>query len=281
MIEQFLPRHIKSHETPTDMLNRIIGKYQLYPPPNRITKNNCIVEKYKIKTTWLKKLMWPTDCKRPPKRNDPVVVLCFRDNYYLLDGSRRIKYALETGIDYMESYFIKLKNVKFSGVNALNYENRRSHKAEWQMEQSIIDSWLSNFQGVRLLDIPIGTGRYIPLYQKYEIEAVGIDLSEDMLEIARQKSALDLRVGNVMNIEFPDKYFDVTVCTRLVNWLSPTDMEKAINEMLRVSQNVFLSIRFGKRKYKANSPHVRNTFPFIPLKEESIDDNDYVMVHLV
>ena len=67
-----------------------------------------------------------------------------------------------------------------------------------------------------LLDVGCGTGNLLSLISsKYEAKIAGVDISPDMLEIARDKlgEKADLRVGDSENLPFDDESFDVITCT--------------------------------------------------------------------
>lgn len=74
----------------------------------------------------------------------------------------------------------------------------------------------SQVQG-EALEIAIGTGRNLPFYSA-EVRLTGIELSPEMLAIARGRAAelrrdVDLRLGDAQALDFPDESFDTVVCT--------------------------------------------------------------------
>ncbi|HEY3946684.1 MAG TPA: class I SAM-dependent methyltransferase [Solirubrobacteraceae bacterium] len=78
---------------------------------------------------------------------------------------------------------------------------------EWVCSQAVGD----------VLEIAIGTGRNLRYYRD-EVRVTGIELSPEMLELARRKAAAigreaDLRVGDAQALEFPDESFDTVICT--------------------------------------------------------------------
>ncbi len=68
----------------------------------------------------------------------------------------------------------------------------------------------------KLLDVGCGTGNLLSLISsKYEVTIAGVDLSPDMLEIARDKlgEKADLRVGDSEDLPFDDESFNAVTCT--------------------------------------------------------------------
>jgi ubiquinone/menaquinone biosynthesis C-methylase UbiE len=74
----------------------------------------------------------------------------------------------------------------------------------------------SRAQG-KVLEIAVGTGRNLP-HHRDDIELSGIELSPQMLEIAKQRATglgreADFRLGDAQALDFPDASFDSVVCT--------------------------------------------------------------------
>jgi len=90
----------------------------------------------------------------------------------------------------------------------------------------------------RVLEVGVGTGLSLPAYRR-NLEIVGIDLSPEMLDKARERVAAD-RLTNVTglyemdaaNLKFPDGSFD-TVAAMYVMTVVP-DPEKVMRELSRV-----------------------------------------------
>ena len=142
----------------------------------------------------------------------------------------------------------------YTGTEASQYEAKRTHKDVWQAEQALITEMVDKGP---LLDVPIGTGRYLPIYEEKGLWPWGLDVSEDMIaEALKKRPKLDYQVGSILDIPWPDRHFRQAVCTRLLNWLSPEDMARAVSELLRVADEVILSIRLGKpEQQKATITH--------------------------
>lgn len=139
---------------------------------------------------------------------------------------------------------LKTEREKYTGREASEYESRRKNAPPWQQEQDAVSLLVKNGP---VLDVPIGTGRYLPIYQAKGLAYVGCDISADMIEQAlRRDPALAFKEGDILNLPFADKAFATAVCTRLLNWLAPDEMQKAVRELHRVAHTVVLSIRVGE-----------------------------------
>lgn len=92
-------------------------------------------------------------------------------------------------------------------------------------------------QGMRVLDIGCGTGNYSIELSDLGCEVTGIDVSDDMLNIAREKSRIkgydiDFYNMNVYDLEFEDEYFDAVFSMAAFEFVE--DIERALEEIFRV-----------------------------------------------
>ncbi|MEY9852336.1 ubiquinone/menaquinone biosynthesis C-methylase UbiE [Leifsonia sp. EB41] len=76
--------------------------------------------------------------------------------------------------------------------------------------------WIGARASGRVLEVAVGSGRSLPYYPA-GVEVVGIDLSPEMLAIARRRAAelgrtVDLREGDAEALPFADGEFDTVVC---------------------------------------------------------------------
>ena len=147
----------------------------------------------------------------------------------------------------------KLKQAYFGDV-ATRYDAIRAG-SKWQAEQEAIQGLLSRIRetlgNYSLLDIPVGTGRFLEFYRDGGVAATGLDVSGDMLaEAGKKAAALDypvkLELGNVLDLRDRIAGFDVTLCIRLSNWLDAGCLAQAIGELSRAARRFVV---FGVRTY--------------------------------
>lgn len=87
--------------------------------------------------------------------------------------------------------------------------------------------------GSSVLDIGCGTGHLAGELMQRGYAAWGVDLSDAMVEYARQHYDPDrFRVGDIEHIPFPDNTFDAVVCLGVMEYLEKD--ETALREMWRV-----------------------------------------------
>lgn len=128
----------------------------------------------------------------------------------------------------------------YEGAKAAEYERKRKNSPNWQAEHRIVVDLLSKNRG-EILDIPIGTGRFVSDCLRLRRPLLGMDVSEDMMSFARAKGAR-CRIGNVLSIPLPRGAVETALCIRLLNWLDDESAALAIKELMRVSNEVIFSL---------------------------------------
>jgi malonyl-CoA O-methyltransferase len=104
------------------------------------------------------------------------------------------------------------------------------------LEESITLDLIGDVDGLRVLDVGCGTGRYCELLAKRGARVVGIDPSKKMLECAKAKITpdckFDLYLGKIEDAEFSDNQFDVIVSALTVGHV--LDLEPVIRKVNRL-----------------------------------------------
>ena len=135
---------------------------------------------------------------------------------------------------------------RYTGARAQDYDARREGTAKWEAEQAIVERLLRSLpSGCSLVDIPVGTGRFLPLYRQLGIHATGMDVSQDMLARAREKCEdATLGLSDIRRIDASDRQYDCALCVRFLNWVGGPALKAAVRELARVSrQHVILGVR--------------------------------------
>lgn len=97
-------------------------------------------------------------------------------------------------------------------------------------------AWVCQRAQGDVLEIAVGTGRNLPYYPQ-EVQMTGIDLSPEMLAVARRRAEalgrdVDLRIGDAQSLDFPDASFDTVVVT--LGLCTIPDPQAAVLEASRV-----------------------------------------------
>ena len=121
-------------------------------------------------------------------------------------------------------------------ANAPNWERLRSlHVPERKVEETILELLGSeNIESV--LDAGTGTGRMLELLAPHITRGVGVDVSQEMLSIARDRLKdaphCQLRLGDVYRLPFLEQSFEVVLFHQVLHYLD--DPLAALREALRV-----------------------------------------------
>jgi 2-polyprenyl-3-methyl-5-hydroxy-6-metoxy-1,4-benzoquinol methylase len=149
------------------------------------------------------------------------------------------------------------------GEKARTYDEGRESSEKWQREYQAVEKYLADCRGT-VLDIPCGTGRFFEIYDKFDLSYIGMDVSEDMLVQAWEKLTDPLKAtyGDIMDIPADDKEYDNTVCIRLLEKLPLQELDQAITEMCRVTNDALIAgLLVGKQTERRNRSWVH------PLRE--------------
>lgn len=94
-------------------------------------------------------------------------------------------------------------------------------------------------EGAKILDIATGTGKQAFAFAQKGFDVIGIDLSDDMLRIAKKTNKytnLQFRNADATNIPFDDNYFDVTCISLALHDMPISIRKKVLKEMVRVTK---------------------------------------------
>lgn len=141
---------------------------------------------------------------------------------------------------------------KYRGKFAEGYRAKRESQRRWKEENEIVERFLSDLPpGTTVLDVPVGEGRFISLYSRRQFSVVGVDVSEDMLKLARRKrtsTTTTLAKGSIFELPYDANTFDVGVCVRFLDLLDQDNMERAMLHLDRVVRSrIILTIRLGEK----------------------------------
>ena len=103
-------------------------------------------------------------------------------------------------------------------------------------EKDAVDDALKGAGKGSLLDLGCGTGHWSRYFHYKGFEVIGVDNSEGMLKVAKQKSSREIyyQTGNMEKLDFEDETFDITSA---ITSLEFTDNpQKALDEMWRVTK---------------------------------------------
>lgn len=131
--------------------------------------------------------------------------------------------------------------VRYRGGVARDYESARRATPQWRREQLSVAHFLASLPPASLvLDLPVGTGRWAASGRGLRL--VGVDISPDMLELARRTQSGGYQLVRASALELPllPKSVDHTVSIRFSNWLSLESFDRLLGELARITRKSIL-----------------------------------------
>lgn len=148
---------------------------------------------------------------------------------------------------------------------------------------------LRDLKPKRILDLASGTGDFaIESLRLNPQEIIGMDISEGMLEVGRQKMLknkydhiISMRLGDSENLPFEDGYFDaLTVGFGVRNY---ENLEKGLSEMLRVVRGggKIIILEFSKpKKFPVKQYYAFHSKYIIPFFGKRISKDEKAYAYL-
>lgn len=137
---------------------------------------------------------------------------------------------------------IGAKGDRYYGKVAANYLARRANQGWWSVEQAEMEALLQTLpRGLKLLDAPFGTGRFVPYYHAQGHDIHGLDISDDMITAARaalgaQFEGCKITIGSATDMPFEDGAFDLVTSARFIrDIIVKPDGLRALAEFARVT----------------------------------------------
>jgi len=136
-----------------------------------------------------------------------------------------------------------MKTIEAYSNMAQFYDSNREKSPYFKIIEGItrrcIKENIPSLKGKKVLDAGCGTGRNISLFLELGAKEVyAFDYTPDMLDFAKKRFGKNpkvrLSVGDVQTIKYPDEFFDVTCCFKVLAHI--LDIQKAIGELARVTK---------------------------------------------
>ncbi len=90
----------------------------------------------------------------------------------------------------------------------------------------------------KILEAGCGAGRILRYYHNKNFNIIGIELIENIVKkLKSTDSSLDVREGNILNLDFPNDFFDIILGFGLYHNFQQDDLSQSLNETFRVLKN--------------------------------------------
>lgn len=108
------------------------------------------------------------------------------------------------------------------------------------------------------LDVGCGTGGLVKFLRKFGIEAYGVELSKDALELANKEAKPFIKLGDIVDLSYDNNQFDLVVSFDVLEHIERRNIEKAIAECVRVSRKYTLHKIYTKENLWISWFHARD-----------------------
>ena len=97
-------------------------------------------------------------------------------------------------------------------------------------------------EGVRVLDVACGTGVLFPDYKKLGADVTGIDISPEMVKIAKEKfPEAEVICGDVLDFSFKDKFDAVMIYNAFPHFAEPEKLIEKLSTLLKNSGRISIA----------------------------------------
>lgn len=126
----------------------------------------------------------------------------------------------------MNSTIIKTSEYLAKGDYHKNLDKNWRFYPVYLAKMKLVENFLnSQGYGKKILDLGCGEGILVSKYREKEYDIIGLDFN--------YQSELVLK-GNVIGTGFSDSFFDMILCLDVIEHLSFTEQEQALNEIKRI-----------------------------------------------
>ena len=97
-------------------------------------------------------------------------------------------------------------------------------------------------EGVRVLDVACGTGVLFPDYKRNGADVTGIDISPEMVKIAKEKfPEAEVICGDVLDFSISEKFDAVMIYNAFPHFAEPEKLIEKLSEILKVSGRISIA----------------------------------------
>jgi SAM-dependent methyltransferase len=165
---------------------------------------------------------------------------------------------------------------RYKGEGAASYNTVRSTSERWRQEHATVRDMLSAYAGATVLDIPVGTGRFVPIYKELGCRLVGVDISPDMLAETRRAAEAEGYAPDALELAdatgLPGHFqADVAVSVRFFNWLDEPRARLAFTNIAKAARRAMIfsltsvdldKLPEGEREHRAAAIARSHTLPW-------------------
>lgn len=117
---------------------------------------------------------------------------------------------------------------------AVNQDKHWWYLGMSEINNSLIKTFLTKRNNLKILDAGCGPGAMLPTLSKYG-DVIGIDVSDEALKYAKKRG--EVIKGDITNLKFKNQTFDIVICMDVLYHMWVKDETEALREFNRVLKN--------------------------------------------
>ena len=127
----------------------------------------------------------------------------------------------------------------WDGDRRINYGGYRYIEGRWEKVARVMLEHYNLPESARILDIGCGKGFLLYDFKKClpSLDIYGIDISSYAIENSKEEVKQSLKLGNAIDLPWPDNYFDLVISINTFHNLYSYELDKALREMERVGKD--------------------------------------------
>jgi len=136
--------------------------------------------------------------------------------------------------------------------NLIAEDFSRKREEIWKETEFLFNDYL--FAGDKVLDLGCGNGRYSPLFREKGVDYFGVDSSEELIKIAKDKyPQAKFQVTNTLSLSFPNNFFDKIYSIAVLHHIPSEELRlEFLKELKRILKPggilILLVWKFHQRK---------------------------------
>ena len=135
----------------------------------------------------------------------------------------------------------------YNGKDIDEIQHKLRKRNDWKTYTSVLDDLLKGDNQIdNVIDVGCGIGNFLlELVSKKKFTTiVGMDFLKETMKIAHEKKqyfgTVDFVQGNLLNMPFKERSFDLTVCVNVLHHVHKEDFPKALEELTRITKNYLM-----------------------------------------
>lgn len=130
------------------------------------------------------------------------------------------------------------------------------HNKKYINELPMIEDIMKIHKPKKLLEIGIGSGRFLDIYYKYNVEeVVGQDIAEKGLKLCQSKHPKYCFINKeIYELRYKNNYFDICIINRVLSAIPKEEITKVLDKLCSISKVIMIN-EYAENEYSGDSSY--------------------------